>query len=68
MYIYSFYKHAVSVRMGSPILLESCRMADAAKNNPGQWKFIGIEGMYQKGLLNFIIIIYYLYIHVHYAI
>jgi len=41
--------------MGSPIPLESCRMADAAKNNPGQWKFIGIEGIYQKHLLYFIV-------------
>lgn len=31
--------------MGSPILLERCRMAGAVKNDPGQWKFIGIEGM-----------------------
>lgn len=38
----------MSVRMGSPIPLEICRMADSAKNNPGQWKFIGIEGMYQR--------------------
>ncbi|XP_026823125.1 poly(A) RNA polymerase gld-2 homolog A-like [Rhopalosiphum maidis] len=45
---FNFYKYAVSVRMGSPILLESCRMADAAKNNPGQWKFIGIEEPFER--------------------
>ncbi|XP_022165139.1 poly(A) RNA polymerase gld-2 homolog A-like [Myzus persicae] len=45
---FNFYKLAVSVRMGSPIPLESCRMADAAKNNPGQWKFIGIEEPFEK--------------------
>ncbi|KAL4141673.1 hypothetical protein QTP88_004265 [Uroleucon formosanum] len=45
---FNFYKHAVSVRMGSPIPLEICRMADSAKNNPGQWKFIGIEEPFEK--------------------
>lgn len=39
--------------MGRPILLEHCRMADTVKNDPGQWKFIGIEGM-----LNFFLNLY----------
>lgn len=30
--------------MGTPIPLEHCRLAETIKNDPGQWKFIGIEG------------------------
>lgn len=40
----SYQKHAVSVRMGTTIPLEHCRLAETIKNDPGQWKFIGIEG------------------------
>lgn len=54
---FSYYKYAVSVRMGSPILLERCRMAEAVKNDPGQWKFIGIEGMYLQITTSFMNII-----------
>lgn len=40
----SFYEKAVSVRTGGLLSLEHCRMAETEKNDPGQWKFIGIEG------------------------
>lgn len=45
---FSYNQHAVSVRMGTPIPLEHCRLAETIKNDPGQWKFIGIEGKYKQ--------------------
>lgn len=47
-FFFSYYENAVSVRTGRLQSLEFCRVADTTKNDPGQWKFIGIEG-----LLNF---------------
>lgn len=38
--------------MGIPIPLEHCRMAETIKNDPGQWKFIGIEGVYSNIVLS----------------
>ncbi|XP_025415023.1 poly(A) RNA polymerase gld-2 homolog A-like isoform X2 [Sipha flava] len=45
---FNYCQHAVSVRMGTPIPLEHCRLAETIKNDPGQWKFIGIEEPFER--------------------
>ncbi|XP_050428104.1 poly(A) RNA polymerase gld-2 homolog A-like isoform X2 [Adelges cooleyi] len=45
---FNYYKYAVSVRTGRPLPLEHCRMAETTKNDPGQWKFIGIEEPFER--------------------
>ncbi|VVC36753.1 PAP/25A-associated [Cinara cedri] len=45
---FNYYMNAVSVRTGRQIPLEHCRMALTIKNDPGQWKFIGIEEPFER--------------------
>ncbi|XP_066149697.1 poly(A) RNA polymerase gld-2 homolog A-like isoform X1 [Euwallacea fornicatus] len=40
---FDFKNYAISVRNGSPILIDHCKRMNSPKNDPNQWKFLCIE-------------------------
>ncbi|BES94256.1 Poly(A) RNA polymerase gld-2 [Nesidiocoris tenuis] len=45
---FNFYENVISVRKGTTLPFEECQMAPHPKNNPSQWKCIGVEEPFDR--------------------